>query len=139
MLAFLPSNTCFIYLTFDPEGQILVFCFSRTHSKLTVHSLLDFERIPSFAHLRLFVHLLESDYQCWLSAAYLLWAFVSKFIHMLSAGFPIWERFPGYCRRKGGLSTHLSFVLRGKNDMPFAVQINDQISTSVPSNEINSS
>lgn len=34
---------------------------------------------------------------------------------------------------------HLSFVLRGENDMPLIVQINDQISTSVQSYEINSS
>lgn len=36
LFAFLPSNTCFIYLTFEPEGQIFVFCFSRTYAKFTV-------------------------------------------------------------------------------------------------------
>lgn len=29
-LAFLPSDACLIYLTSDPEGQALVFCFAST-------------------------------------------------------------------------------------------------------------
>lgn len=69
-------------------------------------------------------------WHCCLPVAYLFLAIVSKFIHTLFASFLIWERFPGYWRGKGGFSTHLSFVLRGENDMPFIVQINDQISTS---------
>lgn len=93
------------------------------------------ENSPFCLHLTLFIFWTLS----YLSASSQLTSdFVSKFIYALFARFPIWEWFSGYWRGKGDLSTHFSFVLRGKM-MPFIVQINDQISTSVQSSEINSS
>lgn len=130
--AFLPSRACLIYLTFDPEGQTVLFCFTRTYPKSPSTACLIGGEFLICLHLCSFWHR-------WLLAASFLPAFVSKFIQMLFASFLIWKRLPGSWRGKGGSSTRLSFVLRGENDMPFIVQINDQISTSVQSNEINSS
>lgn len=109
---FLPSNTCVISLTCDPEGHTSVFRFSGTCPQLTVHSLFDLGRIPSVACLRLSIHLLESDYCGCLLAACLPQAFVSKLRHAQFATFPIWQWFPGCWRGKGGLSFHL--FLEGK-------------------------
>lgn len=135
---FLPSDTCVIYLTCDPEGHTSVFCFSGTYPQFTIHSLFDLGRISSLACLSLLIHLLESNYCVCLLAACLPQAFVSKLRHVRAiCHLSNLRTTSRLLKGKGRLK--LSFVFRGKNDMPFIVQINDQISTSVKPNETNSS
>lgn len=86
--------------------------FSRNLSQIHCPEPVWFGENPLICHS---VHLLESNQSHCLPAACLFQALVSKFIHTLFASFPIWEWFPGYWRGKGSLSTHLSFVFRGKN------------------------
>ena len=131
--AFLPWNSWFIHITCDPEGQTQLLSFSQAYPQFAVCSLFDVERIPSFACCRLAL-------LCWslllLSAGSLLASgfclqIYTHAICQLSNLRPISRLLKGKGRFR------LSFVLRGKNDMPFIVQINDQINTSVQTSDIN--
>lgn len=105
--AFLPSNTCFIYLTFEPEGQTFVFCFSRTYAKFTV---LDYLIWGESSHLSNS----DSVFICWsLTGSLLLSGFCLQiYTHTICQLCTL--RTISRLLKGKGLNTHLLFVLREK-------------------------
>ena len=106
--AFLPSNSWFYLYSMSPWGALSdpscsVFHRPIPNSLSTAYLIwrefppLPATDSPSFAGV----------YCCCLLAVFLPQAFGSKFIHMQSASFPIWDQFPSYRGGKGGLGSHL--------------------------------
>lgn len=125
LLDFLPSNICFIYLTFGTEGPSSCFVcqgpiLTSPHTAclwgvclslgLTIIAICQWPVIGF--RFQIYTHTI-----CQLSNL--------RTVSLLLKG-------------KGRLKQHLSHLfLGGRNDMPFVAQINDRISTSVQANEIN--